>query len=264
MIPLPARRVRVRRREASQALSATRIPGYDYCLNPYTGCGHGCLYCYAQFMIRFSGHAGERWGSFVDLKRAAAGLLLREVRKKKAGPVLLSSVTDPYQPLERKHRLTRQCLEVLAQAQWPLTILTRSPLVVRDLDVLSRFDSLEVGLSIGTNREPVRKILEPFSPRIPDRIQALRELKAKGISTYAFVGPILPMDPEELAQRLLPIADSVLLDRLNYPGRVLALLRREGMEYILEHEYLDLVRAVFLRVFGPERLSVIFAEDGCR
>lgn len=261
MSSFPARKVAVRLREARQALTATRIPGYDYCLNPYTGCGHGCLYCYAQFMIRFSGHAGERWGGFVDVKTAAPGLLLREVRKRKRGQVLISTVTDPYQPLEEKRRLTRQCLEVLAQAQWPVTILTKSPLVVRDLDILSRFQELEVGLSIATNREAARKILEPWSPPIPDRIGALRELKSRGIATYAFVGPILPMDPQELAETLAPVADTVLLDRLNYSGRVERLLRREGMEDILEPEYLAQVREVFLGVFGPKRLSVIFEEN---
>ena len=262
MSSAPARKVAVRIREARQALTATRIPGYDYCLNPYTGCGHGCLYCYAQFMIRFSGHAGERWGGFVDVKQTAPGLLLREVRKKKRGQVLLSTVTDPYQPLEEKHRLTRQCLEILAQAQWPVTILTKSALVQRDLDLLSRFQELEVGLSIATNREAVRKILEPFSPPIADRIQALRRLRSGGITTYAFVGPILPLDPEELAAKLEPVADTVLLDRLNYPGRVQRLLRAKRMDYILEPDYLAQVVAVFRRVFGPERLSVIF-EEGC-
>jgi len=261
---LPRRKCTVRLVEPRQALTATRIPGYDYCLNPYTGCGHGCLYCYAQFMIRFSGHAGERWGSFVDVKANAPGLLLREVRRKKRGEVLISTVTDPYQPLEEKHGLTRQCLEVLAQAQWPVTILTRSPLVCRDLELLRRFDSLEVGITITTNREPVRKILEPFSPPIPDRLEALRQLKAAGLATYAFVGPILPLDAAELAQSLEPIADEVLLDRLNYPNRVIALLRRQGMEAILDPTYLDLVREAFLQVFGPKRLSVIFAEDECR
>jgi len=261
MSAAPARKVVVRLRESRQALTATRIPGYDYCLNPYTGCGHGCLYCYAQFMIRFSGHAGERWGCFVDVKQTAPGLLLREVRKRKRGQVLLSTVTDPYQPLEAKHRLTRQCLEILAQAQWPVTILTKSPLVTRDLEILSRFQELEVGLSIATNREPVRKILEPFSPPIADRIQALRELKARGIATYAFVGPILPLDPEELAAALEPVADTVLLDRLNYPGRVQRLLRAKQMDYILEPDYLAQVAAVFRRVFSPERLSLIFEES---
>lgn len=261
--PSPRRSCAVRRIEPRQILTPTRIPGYTYCLNPYTGCGHGCLYCYAQFMIRFSGHEGERWGQFVDVKANAPGLLLREVRRKRVGPVLLSTVTDPYQPLEQKHRLTRQCLEILAQVNWPLTILTRSPLVLRDLDLLRRFSSLEVGITITTNREPLRKILEPFSPPVAARMNALRQLKAAGLSTYAFVGPILPLDADALAQSLEPIADEVLLDRLNYPNRVLSLLRRHRMEAILDPTYLELVREVFLRVFGPQRLSVIFAEEEC-
>jgi len=261
MSPAPVRKVVIRLKEARQALTATRISSYDYCLNPYTGCGHGCLYCYAQFMIRFSGHAGERWGGFVDVKHTAPGLLLREVRKKKRGQVLISTLTDPYQPLEKTRRLTRQCQEILAQAQWPVTILTKSPLVARDLDILSRFQELEVGLSIATNREAARKILEPFSPPIPDRIRALRQLQSGGITTYAFVGPILPMDPEELAEKLEPVADSVLLDKLNYPGRVQRLLHREGMDYLLEPDYLAQVREVFRRVFGPDRVSVIFEES---
>ena len=111
---------------ARTILSKSGIPGMDYCINPYVGCAHACKYCYATFMKRFTGHI-EPWGSFVDVKINAAELLRRQLKRSKRGRVMLSSVTDPYQPVEEKYRLTRKCLEVLAlyklpgfpNQQWP-------------------------------------------------------------------------------------------------------------------------------------------------
>ena len=125
--------------QAKAILSVSQV--YDYALNPYTGCTHACSYCYARFMKRFSGHK-EPWGEFVDVKINAPDLLERELKRKKRGTVWVSGVCDPYQPVEARYKLTRQCLELLVQEQWPVRVQTRSPLVTRDIDILERGDDV--------------------------------------------------------------------------------------------------------------------------
>ncbi|MBE0617498.1 MAG: radical SAM protein, partial [Proteobacteria bacterium] len=120
---------------AKSILSRSRIPGATYCVNPYVGCAHACRYCYASFMKRFTGHA-EPWGEFVDARVNAREVLERQVRRAPPGPVLLSTVTDPYQPAEERYRLTRAFLEVLLRSGFPVDVLTKSPLVLKDLDLL--------------------------------------------------------------------------------------------------------------------------------
>lgn len=203
----------VREIQAKTILSASKI--YPYVLNPYTGCQHGCSYCYARFMKRVTGHK-EPWGEFVDVKINAADLLRAEIKKKKKrGRVWVSGVCDPYQPLEAKYRLTRQCLEILAQNHWPVIIQTRSPLVLRDMDIIKDAQDFEVGFSVTTADDRIRKLFEPGAPPIRDRIQALDDLHKAGIRTYAMIAPVLP-GAEGLAELLKGKIDYVLIDRMNY------------------------------------------------
>ena len=148
---------------AKTILSESKI--YPYVINPYTGCQHGCWYCYARFMKRVTGHK-EPWGEFVDVKINAADLLREEIQKKKRGKVWVSGVCDPYQPLEATYRLTRQCLEILARNYWPVIIQTRSPLVLRDIDIIKDARDFEVGFSVTTADERIRKLFEPDAPPI--------------------------------------------------------------------------------------------------
>ncbi len=193
-------------------LSVSKI--YPYVINPYTGCQHNCTYCYARFMKRFTGHS-EPWGEFVDVKINAPDLLRQEITKKKRDRVWISGVCDPYQPLESKYRLTRQCLEILAQNNWPITVQTRSPLVLRDLDILKGGREFEVGLSITTADDNIRKLFEPDAPPITARVRALDELHQAGIRTFAMIAPMLP-GAEGLAEILAGKVDNVILDRMNY------------------------------------------------
>ncbi len=202
----------VRQVQAKTILSKSQI--YDYVINPYTGCQHACSYCYARFMKRFSGHK-EPWGAFVDVKVNAPELLPAELAKKKRGRVWISGVCDPYQPLERKYRLTRQCLELLAPTDWPVAVQTRSPLVLRDLDVLTTAKALEVGFSITTADDHIRRLFEPAAPPIAERVRALDELHRAGIRTFAMIAPLLP-GSLGLAELLRGKVDSVLIDRMNY------------------------------------------------
>ena len=193
-------------------LSKSKV--FDYVVNPYTGCQHACTYCYARFMKRFSGHQ-EPWGQFVDVKINAPELLQRKIEKSSPGRVWVSGVCDPYQPLEKRYQLTRKCLEILFQHDWPVTIQTKSPLVLRDVGILKGRDKLEVGLSVTTANDGVRRLFEPNAPPIGERIQALGQLHLAGIRTFAMIAPMLPQ-AEALAMVLNGKVDYVLIDKMNY------------------------------------------------
>jgi len=202
----------VREIQSKAILSASKV--YDYVINPYVGCQHACSYCYARFMKRFSGHK-EPWGQFVDVKINAADLLRAEINKKRRARVWISGVCDPYQPLEAKYKLTRRCLEILAQNDWPVVIQTRSPLVLRDMDILREARDFEAGLTITTADDNIRKLFEPNAPPIMERLRTLDELHRSGIKTYAMIAPILP-GAEVLAKSLEGKVDYILVDRMNY------------------------------------------------
>jgi DNA repair photolyase len=198
---------------AKAILSKSQI--FDYTINPYVGCAHGCTYCYARFMKRFTGHK-EPWGEFVDVKINAPELLKCEIQKKtSSGRVWVSGVCDPYQPLERKYELTKRCLEILLQYGWPVTVQTRSGLVLRDMDLFKGKSMIDVGLSITTGDESVRRLFEPSAPPIKERIEALESLHFAGIRTYAMIAPMLP-GVEQLPNQLAGKVDYVLMDKMNY------------------------------------------------
>jgi DNA repair photolyase len=241
--------------QAKGVLTRSRIPGVEYCVNPYVGCAHGCRYCYAAFMKRFTGHA-EPWGEFLDAKVNAPALLRSQLRRARPGRVLLSSVTDPYQPAEKVHRLTRRCLESLLDFRFPVSILTRSPLVLRDLDLLTRFRDVTVGLSIPTDDDAVRALLEPRSPPIPARIEALEALHAAGVPTYVFDGPLLPQDPDRYVEAVGDASGEVLVDRLNYSDQVRSLYRRHGLIEYLEDGWFEATAAALRRGFRARGVSV--------
>ena len=197
---------------AKSILSKSKVS--DYTINPYVGCEHGCTYCYARFMKRWTGHK-EEWGRFVDVKINAIGLLQREIRKKRVGKVWISGVCDPYQPLEKKHELTRNILEVLLKNDWPVTIQTKSPLVLRDTELLRKFGDVEVGLTITTADENVRRIFEPNASPVRERVEAVEELHSVGVKTFVMIAPVLPK-AEGLVEQLRGKVDYVLIDRMNY------------------------------------------------
>lgn len=173
-------------------LTKSKLPESDYCINPYIGCLHGCIYCYSRFMKRFTGHI-EKWGQFVDVKVNAPEILEKELsRNPKRGITLLGSVTDAYQSVESKYKITRALLEVLLKYDFPVSILTKSDLVVRDMDLLKQFSKCDVGLTITTLDEDVAKDFEPCSSSPQRRIKTLEKLHKAGIRTYGFLGPILP------------------------------------------------------------------------
>jgi DNA repair photolyase len=201
--------------QAKSILNPSKI--YDYCVNPYTGCQVGCVYCYAAlFMRRYSGHS-EPWAAFVDVKVNAPALLAKQIVKAKRGTIWFASVCDPYQPLEERYALTRRSLEVLVGRDFPVEIQTKSARVRRDLEVIKRIPDVEVGFTIATEDEMMARIFEPGASPIRERIEVLREFKAAGVSTFAFAGP------------LAGAADRVLIDRMNYVPAVRGFYASHGL-----------------------------------
>ena len=154
-------------------------------------------------------------GDFVDVKTNAPDLLHIEIEKKPKGRVWVSGVCDPYQPLEAKYQLTRRCLEILAKKDWPVIVQTKSPLVLRDMDILKKFNNIEVGLSITTSNDEIRKVFEPNAPSIMERLKAVESLHQNGIKTYVMIAPILP-EAEDLIRILAGKVDYIIIDRMNY------------------------------------------------
>jgi DNA repair photolyase len=183
---------------AKSILVRSKLPDADYVINPYTGCAFGCQYCYATFTGRFVGQPRDAWGDYVYVKANAVAVFEAELQKLRsagrAPSLLLSSVTDPYQGAERRYRLTRGILEILAREPYPgpVGILTKSPLVLRDLDVLGALPLVEIGLTVTTTDDRLGRFLEVRAPRASRRIETLAALAAHGLRTYAFVGPLLP------------------------------------------------------------------------
>ncbi len=161
----------------------------------------------------------RKWGSFVDVKVNAPDILKKEIRNVPRGKVFVSSVTDAYQPLEKKYELTRRILEALLDAQFPIELLTKSSLITRDIDLIKKFEDCEAGLTITTLDERVRKVFEPGSSPVEEKLQALKAMKEAGINTYAFFGPMLPkvsdQNLEDYFDALKGIADFIYVDRLN-------------------------------------------------
>lgn len=228
----------IREIKVKSILTRSGIPCADYCINPYVGCYHGCKYCYATFMKRFTGHE-ESWGSFVDVKINAPEVLQKELMRKEKGRVIISSVTDAYQPVEGKYKITRQCLEVLSGHQYEVDILTKSPLVLRDMDIIKQFREIDVGITITTDDDKIRKIFEPNAPPINARVNALKRLHENGIKTYVFIGPVLPMNPVALVEKITPYADSVLIDRMNYTSKTVNIYRRMNLTGWLDRDFTD-------------------------
>lgn len=181
------------------------MDGYDYTLNPYSGCSFGCTYCYAAFFVRDETQR-DTWGQWVRVKENALALLQRRRHKSLATKMIyMSSVTDPYQPIERDLELTRSILEELVTYHQPrLVIQTRSPIVKRDIDLLQQFEVVQVNMTVTTDDETVRRTFEPSCASITTRLEAIRRVHEAGIATCITMTPLLPVaDAHAFAQRLV-------------------------------------------------------------
>src|SRR5947209_10632953 len=199
-VPPPRESFEIREVHVSSALRRDPLPGIDYSFNPYVGCYHGCTFCFVPRLLQIDRSA---WGASVVVKRNAATVLAKELRRLPRGLVAISTATDPYQFVEGKYRITRHALEVLLRAQWPVSVLSRSPLMLRDLDLFRQFDDIEVGMSVPTVDDRARALLEPWAPPIEARLRCLRQLADAGLTTFVSFAPAYPptggVTPERIA-----------------------------------------------------------------
>jgi len=174
----------------------TRTTGFmsdfDYSLNPYSGCSYGCSYCYAAFFVR-DDQKRENWGNWVIVKENALAMLRKMKTDLHGKTVYMSSVTDPYQPIERRIKLVRSLLEELLERGVRLVVQTRSPLVVRDIDILKKFEHVRVNMTVGTDSRKVHKVFEPHCPSPQVRLRAIRQVHESGIRSCITLTPLLPV-----------------------------------------------------------------------
>ena len=240
--------------ECKSLMTKSGIASLDYAVNPYLGCTHGCVYCYATFMARFK-NIKDEWGSFVGVKENAPEVIAKEIPRRKPGDVCFGTVCDAYQPVEERYRVTRACLEAFVGTEgFEVGILTKSDLVLRDADVLERIEAPDVGFSITCLDAGLAQVVEPGAPSPARRLAAMRELSARGIPVWGFFGPVLPTlsDSEEAIEEVLREMDRagashILVDRMNLYPKAWARFRRA-----LEQRYPERVDAVRAIKADPE------------
>lgn len=201
--------------EVKTIMTKTNLPVSDYAVNPYVGCTHACKYCYASFMKRFTDHP-EPWGEFVDVKYWPE---IKHPEKYAGKEMFLSSVTDPYQPLEKKYRRTRAILEQMQGSGISVSISTKSDLILRDLDLLKTFPSAHVSWSINTLDEDFRRAMDR-GVSIERRLEAMRQFYEAGIQSTCFISPIFPgiTDVKAIIERVNGQCNLVWLENLNLRG----------------------------------------------
>lgn len=229
--------------------SPSKLPASDYVINPYIGCTHRCMYCYAGFMGRFTGHAGELWGTYLEPKQYTSLKLPRSLKGK---TILVGSVTDAYNPAEKKYCKMPEILRALSCCEAHVEILTKSSLVLRDLELLRRIPDLAVGISLSNLCQADNEVLEPGASGVSERLDAIRTLHRNGISTYLFAAPYLPGITQlgRLADAAGKDIDYLCVENLNLRGadktRVLDAIAR------LHPELEDLYRDIYLKKGGAE------------
>lgn len=230
---IPKQPVKIAHTEARSILSKTMLSGSDYAANPYTGCPHACKYCYATFMRRFTNHP-EPWGTFLDVKAWPA---VKNPHKYDGQRILIGTVTDPYNPFEARFERTRLLLEQLRGTTAHISILTKSDLVLRDLELIKWFPNCLVAFSINTVDEEFQREMDNAAP-IHRRVEAMRSLHAAGITTAAFISPIFPgiTDVPAICEATRGITNEVWLENLNlrggYKGTILRFIERHHPELL--------------------------------
>lgn len=196
-------------------MTKSNLPVADFSVNPYVGCAHACKYCYASFMKRFTNHP-EPWGEFVDIKNWD---VIKNPGKYAGKEAFIGSVTDPYQPCEKKYERTRRLLEQLQGSGISISIATRSDLVLRDIDLIKTFPNARVAISINTVDEAFRREMDRGAS-IERRLETMKQLYDAKIKTTCFISPIFPgiTDVEAIVERAKDRCNLVWLENLNLRG----------------------------------------------
>lgn len=227
--------------EVKDYLTKSNLPASDYVINPYVGCPHGCKYCYASFMKRFTGH-NEEWGTFIDIKRCSKQISKKKLKGK---TVFLASVTDCYNPYEKKYCITQNILKQLLDVECTVSISTKSSLIMRDLELLKKFKDVSVAMSINTMDENFRCDMDNASS-IEDRMNTLKVLHENGIHTVLFMSPIFPEITEYKAiiEKSRLFVDEYWFENLNLRGGYKAwILRYINQKY---PQYADLYKQIYV------------------
>ncbi len=201
--------------KAKSILTRCNFPGVDFSANPYVGCMHCCKYCYAEYMTRFTNHSPP-WGSFVDVKYWDE---IKNLQKYSGKTIVISSVTDPYQSCETKYKRTHVLLEQLLDVEVNVIIITKSDLVLRDLNLIKRFEKVTVALSINTLDETFRRDMD-CATSIERRIDVLKTLHDAEIPTVCFISPIFPKitNPQKIVLAVKEYCNMIWLENLNLKG----------------------------------------------
>ena len=211
--------------ETKNIMTKSNLPVGGYSVNPYVGCTHGCKYCYASFMKRFTGHT-EPWGTFLDIKHWPT---IKNPKKYKDQRVVIGSVTDGYLPQEKQIRNTRRILEQLKNSGAEILICTKSDLVLRDIDLLKEMGKVTVSWSINTLDEKFQADMDQAAS-ISHRLEAMKQVYEAGIRTVCFISPVFPgiTDFEKIFERVKDQCDLVWLENLNLRGG----FKQEILDYI--------------------------------
>jgi len=241
--PTSVEKSEVTYKNAASILTAAKgfMGTYDYTLNPYSGCSFGCTYCYAAFFSRTE-EQRKNWGYWVQVKENALQLLVKfRTKSLRDKTIYMSSVTDPYQPIERELNLTRGLLKELIDFHQPrLVIQTRSPLVTRDIDLFKQFNVIQVNMTITTDSEKVRKVFEPLCPSNASRLKAIKEINDAGVNTCITMTPLLPVEnAEDFAKKLLDtgIKKFIIQHFHSDKGNFVASTREKAMQLIKEMDW---------------------------
>lgn len=268
---------------AKSIIGNTKVPSADFVINPYTGCQFACMYCFASFMGRFVGETNGNWGNYVYVKTNAVELMEKQIHrllKKDPHPrIAISTVTDPYQGVERKYRLTRGILNTFADHDYQgrVSILTKSPTVLDDLETLMRIKNAEVGFSITTSDDALSRKLDAKAPIAHARLDTVKTLIDAGVNSYVFVGPFLPhlyLRPELIDELFAGIratgATEVKVEYLNLPSYVRPRLREflkdqpEDIQAVYaksqKFEYRDTLEPVIRDALANNGLQLRFNE----
>lgn len=240
--------MKVKEIQAKSCMTKSKLT--DYVINPYTGCEHGCVYCYADFIRRFQNIA-DKWGDFLFAKVNCPEFLEKELEKSKPGNIFISSVCDCYTPSEEKYKLTRRILEIIANSphrkKFTIEILTKSTLVKRDFDLLKKLN-VELGFSVNNLNDKIASVIEPGASPPSERVKTLKEAKDFGIKVFGFISPVLPgISNLEDIFRELSFCDYVWVEFLNIKKSVL-----DRLMPLIKNNFPDKVKDFKFAINNPQ------------
>ncbi len=244
--------IQVKEIKAKGIITKSDLPACEYSVNPYVGCTHGCKYCYASFMKRFTGHQ-EPWGTFVDVKKWPK---IKNPEKYDGKELFIGSVTDPYLPQEKEYERTRALLLQLCGSNAKISISTKSDLILRDLELIKTFQDARVSWSINTLDEDFRADMDN-AVSIKRRLDAMKAFHDAGIRTICFISPIFPgiTDVEAIIKTVMDRCNLIWLENLNLRGSYKAVI----MDYI--HRNHPMLSGMYEQIYDKKDKSFWQALD---